>query len=683
MKNRLSQSTRIVTLLAVITILSGYACLLPENCQADSLTVEIRTGELDFHQQLYAEQYCETLEQLEEILDDYGDYFSRIDPSILENYQISFELFAQGLEESRYSENPANLQKDLSRYVKHLSTVSSRLQPSSGKENQKLYHLVRNLRRELAILLDLVEDNLSELNRDGSFDKAIQMYVAHHLAANEVKITRLKQDVFAKQFEQAMQQYLVTLEQLSEDTRLLLLDSLQNLEVLKDFRLAEDWDKLIDLDFVQMEAVIRGLSAFDLDHTERGEPIIVYHEFIPPSHPVAPVAPAPPTGLPDVVMTPGSTKQASRHLSGSLGISSYQMPIYITQPVGRLTIEGWQNNMVSAKLSVTVEAETDHERENFLSEIRLDIGQEKGGYYVEVIFPRLTNPNTRVVTSKLEIMTPAKNRIICDHSFGKLTARQLFGGALIKGNNSDIELSNISGKLKVENSLGPIVVDRIKGNLTIVNHSGKIFVSHSSARTKITNSSGLVSVTNSEGELTIVNSGPVKVVDHIGTVDAENRNGSITLLNIVGDVSAYGSQQPLTVENVIGNVTLENRNADIRAFQISQSLYATTTYAEIIVSGVKGGLKLKGDHSDIYIDLIEGLSEVSKITSNSGTIHLSVSPEANLLVSAITIDGSIGSSFPIDIKEKGEARSGTLKLGDGSPNLILKGTHSDIIIREL
>ena len=635
-------------------------------------TIVIEVNDLSLANRQIADQYLEAIEQLENTFDDYANYFENFDSKLLRDYNITFERFAQGIETNIYSRNPAHLVQDLEEYIDLLRGNETSLRSSTSRSDKKLYRLIRSLRRELAVVLDLVEDALADQKQSKEFEDDLRKYISYQLKENQIHISVVEQEAFARQYEQALKEYAKSLELLSEELRLQELKSLEQLAILEGMKLSENKNWLVELSIEQQREVLKALKSIDFEFTPGNEPVIVHTRKNPAIH-----------GYIDGLTRSKNAKSGDRSFTGSLGVTSEQMPIYISHPRGDLRITGCNKSVVSAELYIEVNAPTEKDRENFLEAVKLNMGQDKDGYFVETVFPRLTNSYTRVVKSVLEINIPSENRAICDHSYGEVDIERLDYGALIKGNNSEITATNISGRLKIENCLGSVTIDRVEGSAQITNSSGRILITECSIRGKISNSDGLVSLADSEGNFNIVNSGPINIVDHSGNIDIENYNGSVSLLNITGDVNAYSTLQPLIVENIDGEVTLENRNADIKAYQISKSLRANTSFANIEANWIGEQIDLKNNQGNIIVEIEQSLQIDSRITTTSGKINLIMPVESDLLISAVADEGTISSDFPMDLSEKGSVQSAKILIGRGSTKLVLKAIHGSIVIEEL
>lgn len=637
----------------------------------------IVTSLLDLREKQLADQYVEAIEQLEGTIDDYVIYFEKIDSDKLKKYNLSFDSFAKGIESGTYSQDPTLLADDLENIIDQLRDHETSLRDSHEKTDRKLYRLFKGFRHDLTIVLDIVEDVISQRHHQEDFKEQTEIYVSEQLKLSKVKITRLEQEAFARQWEMAIKQYQKAIEELSTTSRQQALSSLKELKVLQDIQLTDSLEALTELPLDQQKQVLQALEQFDIKLTEDNEPVIVFTD-INPKYPTAPrlIAPG------DNKAPKASDDDNARSFTGSLGISSSKLPIYITHPRGELVVTGWNNSSVSAELYVEVSSPSASDRDKFLEGVTLKMGQDKDGYFAEPVFPRLTNTSTSVTKSILKIKVPRMNRVICNHSFGDVKVDRLDNAALIKGSNSNITASEINGSLRIENTLGEVNAERVEGDIQISNSSGEIYISDCYGRGRISNASALISVNDCEGEFDLVNTGPIIVKRHSGSIEIENYNGAVTVKDVTGDVDAYNTLQLLTVMDVTGSASLENRNADIVASDISGVLQATNSHGNIVAKESGFQFNLKNDHGNISFSVDTGPERRSTLQTNSGEIILTVPEDADLIVDAIAEDGSIDSDFPMERDDDHDIKQARVTIGSGTNNIKTKSLHGSIRIKQ-
>ncbi len=570
-----------------------------------------------------ADEYIEALEQLQTTLNDYSSYFSRVNDATLKAYQISFEQFARGIDRGTYAENPDFLDEDMTAFIKNLKEQEAKLKENPSDENKKLYKLIYSLRKEMTILNDLVQGEIAHrLQQYCVNQEQVQKYLELAVKQQKIHIKTIEQAAKAAHYAHAGDTVLVA--------------------------------PIPDIEVPQI--VVR---------------------------PVTPVTPETPEVPFEVQVGPkGSQIGLVRKYVDTLPIASSQTPIYITQPAGQLTVNGWNRNMVVATLEVEVVASTHEAEKVFVSKTALRIAIEKNGYYIEAVFPKLTDPQTKVVNATMVLSVPQRNPIICDNSFGSVTATNIGADLMIKGRYSTISATEIGGNLRIENSMRPISLSNIFGTIDVLNSNAPVSLSSCEGDITIRNQSGVINVVNSKGDLSLVNSGSITVLDHTGQVDIENSNGPVKVMNLTGDLKAYNSFQPMVIRYVDGSVNVENSNSEIKASQVAGSLEATNKFGNIIAEDLGGPIRLSSENGNVLVTLGDDLTGISSITTMSGNISISIPKNSDMMLTAVAENGGINSSFPMQIQDHQRGQSGEIKLGNGDNKLSLKGKNSTIVIKE-
>ena len=577
---------------------------------------------LDEYARQAADEYLEAIEQLQDILNDYSSYFSRIDDATLRAYQISFDQFATGIDRGTYSENPKYLSEDLTKFIGNLKDQESRLKDEKSAKDRKLLVLVQSLRKDLTVVNNLIEIDIEKkLAKHHKLQDQIERYVQLALAKDQIRILTIQQE-----------------------------------------RLAD--------------------SAF-----EGGETKIFYPnkdgkgqtwKVAPPPKPVPVTTPDGYVQVPDV---PGVREIGLvRKYTDTLSILSSITPIYVTQSVGVIEVSGWNDDIMSAELEIEVSAETHELEKMFIAATTLRIASEKNGYYVETVFPKLTDPRTKILHSTLRVNVPSENPIVCDNSFGEISARDLESGLMVKGRYSKIKVGNIEGKVRVENSMGPIDLKDVYGSVSVLNSDAEVTLKSCEGDISVQNENASITLSRCDGNARLVNSGPITVVDHSGDVSVENSNGQVNVHNLDGNLTAFNSYRPMMISYVDGSVSVENTNSTIQANEISGALDANNRYGSILAKAVEGPLTVTSENGKVTVILDGELRGSSTISSLSGMIDISIPPDADLLVRAETEDGKIQSTLPISLKTSNRLTSGEIKLGDGNSRLFLKGKKSAINI---
>lgn len=579
---------------------------------------------LDEYARQAADEYLEAIEQLQDILNDYSSYFSRMDDATLRAYQISFEQFASGIDRGTYSENPQYLSEDLTKFIENLHDQEAKLKSEKDAKDRKLFVLVQNLRKDLTVVNDLIEGDIEKkLAKHEKLRGQIEKYIQLELAQNQVHFLTIEQE---KAVESLIHQKGGKIVTPGTDGK------------------GQDW----------------------------------YVVKPPEPKPVTP---------PDIYLQTPSVPGVNevglvRKYADTLAIASSATSIYVTQPLGTIQVSGWNDDIMTAELEVEVSAETHELEKKFFDATTLRIAVEKNGYYVETVFPKLTDPRTKILRATLRVNVPIDNPIVCDNSFGEISARDLESGLMVKGRYSKINLGSIEGKVRVENSMGAIDIKDVEGPLNVLNSYAEITIKSCDGSMSIQNDNASITISHCEGNARVINSGSITIVDHTGDVSVENSNGEVDVHNLDGNLTAFNSYRPMIVSYVDGSVSLENTNAEIQAKEISGALDANSRYGSILATAVEGPLTVTSENGNVTVILDQELRGSSTINSLSGLIDISVPGDADLLVKAETEGGLIQSSFPITLSTSNQITSGEIKLGEGNSTLSLKGKKSSININK-
>jgi DUF4097 and DUF4098 domain-containing protein YvlB len=548
---------------------------------------------LDERARQTADEYLDVLEQLENILNDYSIYLSRLNDSTLDLYRISLEEFAEGIEDGSYSEDAENLVRSIHESVKRLSEQEAAIEAPDDAEDRKLQQLIRNLRKDLTIINVLIEEDIApKLEEYREYSDQIKVYLRTAIENREIEIAGITRDPRSAR------------------------GSVEGTEAKG-----------------QVEA---------------------------------------PTGRAGLI----------RKYRDSIRISSEYTPIYISHPVGDVVIDGNRINELVAELEIQISAAGLSSEKHFVAATALRIEEKDRGYYVESVFPKLTDPETSILRSTLHVEVPVANRVACDNSFGKVQAYGLESGLMIKGSYSTITIVDVSGKVRVENTMGSVDIASTSGSINVFNSGEEVALTECRGNITIKNEGGIISLSDSEGDAKLTNTGKISVLNHSGEVSIENNNGEVKVLNLVGDLTAFNSFQPLVIQYVDGLVWLENTNSAIRAYQVSGSLEANNRFGPIVAEGVAGPIIVAGQDGNITVSLNDRLTGPSSVSTLSGHIDVSLPDDIDILLTAVSEGGDISSSFPISIIGSNHQKSGTIKLGAGTEVLALSAKNASIEIKK-
>ncbi|HYE81605.1 MAG TPA: DUF4097 family beta strand repeat-containing protein [Clostridia bacterium] len=251
----------------------------------------------------------------------------------------------------------------------------------------------------------------------------------------------------------------------------------------------------------------------------------------------------------------------------------------------------------------------------------------KEGEITELSPRKLDNRNKNDISSAqidFIIYVPKQVSVDARGSFGDIDVEGVDGKCTLENKNGQIEASNISGDVDIDNSFGDIDVKNVGGKADIINRNGEITAEKISGGAVFESHFGDIEAATIGGDL--------KITANNGKITAGNIGGKAELSNSFGDIN---------VSKVNGDLTVENKNGEIEA------------------EAVTGDAKIKNSFGDIHFRS-EGL--------NNGDIYAS------------TKFGDIECEKPLQITKSGQEKVVQGKLGTGQNRIELITSNGDINI---
>lgn len=617
-----------------------------------------------------ARSYVYVLDQLDETIDDYTDYFEPFsaDPhakALLEMLSASKSLLDEGV----YHLDVDRLYDDLDKMADRADNIGDQLMDDIAgtrptNEQKKLIKLARHLQQDLLILYEQLEfEIIDEANDDASLEIVSAYFV----------------DSLAKVVSHTVSATLIgTLEGLKAAQRAGELSGLEK---------AEMWEKWADslanaIEKIQIERNVNWEEAQRLMPDMPAPPVIVLpqgKDYTSISHGKGEITFTIPESRRVLVRRPGEIGMVKVFADSTEAIPS-GLPIQVENPIGEVTVIGWPKNFAVVRAEIEVAAKTESEAKGLTEKVGLQLNQRAEGLMVEVVLPSLSDPSKRIVNCNIHLKTPQANPISASSSFGDIHVSKMRAPVTIAGSNSLVTANDIAADLTVTTDISDLRIDNISGTLTITNSLGAIEASDIIGTITITNTTGAITLTDSRGEAVLRNTGHIDVREHIGSVDIDNSNGLVEVSHVQGDLMAQNAYRPLNIESITGAATVRNVNAGIHARELGGIFTATNNQGPIDALELFGPVHLINTKAPITVSLRDADYDGSTISSTSGTIELLLSPSANLTVNAQAVGGHIRSPLPISLTRVGETQNGTLLLGGGRSTITVSGTNSTIVI---
>jgi DUF4097 and DUF4098 domain-containing protein YvlB len=585
------------------------------------------------------EEYLEILEDLQDVLSDYGEYLDDLAEEEPDHQFPTFDRLQKNLKEGDYLGDPEKLLSDINDVIDEIKEVESRHRALYNTNSPKCCRLPRSLRKELVSTYEIIEDYTDQYGGAMLRGGQLRTYID---ATKEYLQALDSQGDLAKLFD--------------ENPELL-----RTLEALKALNLN---------DYIDLES-LKELRNVKL-----------------PVAPRPPEPPEPPVVIIDrgdgtrwVTPAPKGRVGAQHQSQGIVLVGDRARTIEIENHTGQIVITGAETDQITATYWIEVSASSREKEKEFIDRATLAVGDDGRKYFVSVDLPRLSDLRTDLIKSVLVVEVPASNPILCHNSFGEVEVRSLKNMLTVEAENSSVNVADIKGKVTIENRMGPITLTGISGDVNVANAYAPIHLADCRGRLKLINEYGQIELADCRGQVEIDNTGEISVVDHAGNIVIENQYGTIELESIHGDLSVRGGYQPIQVSGIDGTVALEN------------------VYSEISADNIRGRLSITNDHGPVYIEDLDGPVDVfnrsgntsivltpdfkggSQITSDAGTVTISFSSQPNLVLALSCDGGAITSSLPISVKTRNYTKTAELVLGEGGDRLEVSATGSSIIIQ--
>jgi len=253
------------------------------------------------------------------------------------------------------------------------------------------------------------------------------------------------------------------------------------------------------------------------------------------------------------------------------------------------------------------------------------------------------------------------------------------GNVSIDTYGGEIEAKNIYGSAKIETKGGDIKLNEINGDCSVNTYGGNIFVALINGKNaKVSTSGGDISIKKS--------SSGVSVKTYGGNITVGELGGDSELITYGGDISVGNAKGDIKMDTYGGNLELKSANGKV---------IGKTNGGDINFQKVYGSVDLKTMSGTIAVELDPTPNSESRISSNAGSIELTLSESVKTTVEArIHVQGwwkdakdnyKINSDFDSQLYNvDGYAHDiiGVYSINGGGSRIILKSVNDEIQIKK-
>lgn len=164
---------------------------------------------------------------------------------------------------------------------------------------------------------------------------------------------------------------------------------------------------------------------------------------------------------------------------------------------------------------------------------------------------------------------------------------------------------------------------------------------------KVSLTQGRASAVGGAGTVQIyVQLGDVNVQDHVGKVDVDSYNGTMSLRNIQGDVSAALFAGQLQIEKLRGFLTLATQQSNSKVNQSSGTIQFENGKGTLNIQSFQG--RMEGQSQDGPVTIAMTLDSEVDVKSKSGRVNIQMPPSSGASLNLLTVDGDI--TVPSELK---------------------------------
>ncbi len=505
---------------------------------------------LDKSSENLAEEYLDILEQLQEIVEDYSEYLSELEPAICEGYSISFGVFTEGLQSGRYAKSYKELLSDIEDFVQNLRHLEREHQDASGTADQRCRRIIRNLRREMNMLVDLTEEHVDHAKAKEIWNENLQLYLEEGLK-HLIIMLEDRQDELDEIIGRAAE---IPLLPPIPDIKPLPAIPIPHKKGVSDYNHAKGEVGLVR-DFSDSLTVKRSDHTIHISNPLGDVKIIGWDKGVIVSTLEIEVKAEPHVVEKDFV-SESSLKMA---MSGN----SYEVQADLPK------VSDPSIKILTSTLTVYVPYGNPVECENAFGELfvsDLGNGADVTGQY-----------------SKIKVENVQGN-ITVANTMGPIALEDITGSISVRNGYSPIEIIACDGDMTIENAYSEITLDNSRGQV-ILSNSGRITVHSHTGNVTITNTYGTVEVNRLDGDLRATNAFQPLVIRNIkGEAELENTYAKINASDISDFLSATNKYGQIFGEKLNGPLKVFSENGTIKLVldrQLNGPSTVTASYGTI------------------------------------------------------------------------------------------------------
>lgn len=176
--------------------------------------------------------------------------------------------------------------------------------------------------------------------------------------------------------------------------------------------------------------------------------------------------------------------------------------------------------------------------------------------------------------------------------------------------------------------------------------------------------------------------GSISVLDLDGEILSKTSGGSLTFENITGDISGRTSGGGIKIGEINGDVNAHTSGGSIRIERVEGNIDVHTSGGSITIDEAMGAVKASTSGGSVKAYLSRQPEEDCRLTTSGGTITVYLDNDIGLDVDARTSGGRIHTDFPIKVYGTVSPRSLNAEVNGGGPQLYLRSSGGGIHLKK-
>jgi len=195
---------------------------------------------------------------------------------------------------------------------------------------------------------------------------------------------------------------------------------------------------------------------------------------------------------------------------------------------------------------------------------------------------------------------------------------------------------------------------------------------------------GSISVANLEGEvLANTSGGSLHFGKVTGPVTGKTSGGSVSLDGCSGNADIRTSGGSISIGDVSGNVDAYTSGGSVSIEKAGGSVTARTSGGSINVDEVMGAIDAQTTGGSVTAHISRQPKGPCRLTTSGGTVTVYLADDIDLNIDASTSGGKVESDLPVTVQGSMKKNSMQGKINGGGPELYLRTSGGNILLKEM